>query len=325
MLATLSALILTVLSIAMPSGAQTTGRVPHIGYLWLGAEGSETASRLGLQQGLRELGYHEDRDIVIEYRYGNGDVERLHELVSEMVGSKVDIIFAAGTIVTDAVTRATTTIPIVALGGDLVGSGFVASLARPGGNITGMSINVGPELGGKWLELLHDLAPRAVRVAVVWNPTSSYSQNLVKAMREAAGPLGLSLTLHEARRPTDFPISLDAIAEQKPDALTTDTDPLTVSNRKGIIAFAAAHRVPAVYGLRDFVDDGGLMSYGPSIFDICRRVAGYVDKILKGAKPADLPVEQPTKYELVVNLKTARSLGLTVPPSILARADDVIE
>jgi ABC-type uncharacterized transport system substrate-binding protein len=231
----------------------------------------------------------------------------------------------AGTIVTDAVKRATTTIPVVALGGDLVGSDFVASLARPGGNITGMSINVGPELGGKWLELLHDLAPSALRVAVLWNPTSSYSQNLVQEMREAAGRLGLSLMVREARRPTDFPIALDAIAEQKPDALTTDTDPLTVSHRKGILEFAAAHRLPAVYGLRDFVDDGGLMSYGPSIFDVCRHVAGYVDKILKGAKPADLPVEQPTKYELVVNLKTAKALDLTVPQLILARADEVIE
>jgi putative tryptophan/tyrosine transport system substrate-binding protein len=325
MLAASLALTLAVLLGALSAGAQTTAKVPRIGYLWLGAEGSESASRLGLQQGLRELGYHEGSDIVIEYRYADGDVERLRELVSDLVASKVDVIFAAGTIVTDAVKRATTTIPVVATTGDPVRSGFVASLARPGGNITGLSVTAGPELAGKYLELLHDLAPRAARVAVLWVPLSSHSQNAVQAMREAAGALSLSLLSYEVRRPADFALALDAIAEQKPDALITDGDPLTVSHRKSIVEFAAVHRLPAAYGVRDFVDDGGLMSYGASIFDIARRVAGYVDKILKGAKPGDLPVEQPTKFELVVNLKTAKALGLTIPQSILARADEVIE
>jgi putative tryptophan/tyrosine transport system substrate-binding protein len=326
MLAASFALILAVLLAALPAGAQTTEKVPHIGYLWLGAEGSESSSRLGLQQGLRELGYHEGRDIVVEYRYADGDVERLRGLVSDLVASNVDLILAPGTVVTDAVKRATTTIPVVATTGDPVGSGFVASLARPGGNITGWAINVGPEIGGKWLGLLHDLAPRALLVAALWNPSSAVSQNDLRAMREAAGSLGLTVLPNGVRRPADFAVAFDAITGKNPDGLVTDADPLLVSFRKGIVEFAAAHRLPAVYGLRDFDDDGGLMSYGASIFDLWRRrVAGYVDKILKGAKPADLPVEQPTKFELVVNLKTAKALGLTIPPLILARADEVIE
>jgi putative ABC transport system substrate-binding protein len=325
MLAPLLALVLAVLSTALPAGAQTTGKVPHIGYLWLGAEGSQSAARLGFQQGLRELGYHEGRDIVIEYRYADGNVERLRELVSDMIASKVDVIFAQGAAVIAEVKRATTTIPVVATTMDLVGPGFVASLARPGGNITGFSIGAGPEIAGKYLELLRDVAPRAIRVAVLWNPSNPTMQDLVQAMREAAGSLGLSLLLHETRRPADFATALDAIAEQKPDALIPDNDSLTFSHRKAIVEFAAAHRLPAVYATREFVDDGGLISYGSSAFDIWRRVAGYVDKILKGAKPADLPVQQPTTFELVVNLKTARALDLTVPPSILARADEVIE
>ena len=181
------------------------------------------------------------------------------------------------------------------------------------------------EFGGKWVELLRELAPHGTRIATLWNPLNAASRELVQAVREACGNLGLTLLSDEARRPIDLPAAFAAVAEQAPDALIIDTDVVLLSNRKSIVEFAAAHDFPAMYGLREFVDDGGLMSYGPVAFDIWRRVAGYVDKILKGAKPADLPVQQPTKFELVVNLKTAKALGLTLPQSILARADEVIE
>jgi putative ABC transport system substrate-binding protein len=208
-----------------------------------------------------------------------------------MVASKVDIIVAPGVIVADAVKQATETIPIVAVTADPVGSGLVASLARPGGNITGFSFLV-TAFGGKWVELLHELAPHATRVAMLWNPLNAASRALVQAVREAAGGLGLTLLSHEAGRSEDLPRVFDAIVEQKPDAMIIDTDALILSRRKSIIELAAVHGIPAMYGLRECVDEGGLISYGPNPFDIWLRVAGYVDKILKGAKPADLPVQQ---------------------------------
>jgi len=291
----------------------------------LGAPGSDKATTLpGFRQGLRELGYQEGSSIAIEYGYAADSRERLHELIADMVASKVDIIVAPGVIVADAVKQATATIPVVAVTADPVGTGLVASLARPGGNITGFSFIV-TDFGGKWVELLHELVPHATRVAMLWNPLNAASRNLVQAVWEAAGSLGLTLLSDEAGQPEDLPKAFDAIVEQKPDALIIDTDALILSHRRSILEFAAVHGVPAMYGLREFVDEGGLISYGPSPFDIWRRVAGYVDKILKGAKPADLPVQQPTKFELVVNLKTANELGLTIPPSILARVDEVIE
>ena len=324
-LTTALAVTLVVLFAALTACAQTQSKIPHIGYIWLGAEGSDRATTLpGFQQGLRELGYQQGRDIVIDYSYADGSVERLRELVSHTVASKVDVIVAPGVIVADAVKSATRTIPVVALVGDPLASGLVASLARPGGNVTGFS-SMWPDLGGKFIELVHELVPHAARVAMLWNPSNGASRDLMQAMREPAGSLGLSLLLYETRRPADFPIAFGAITEQNPDALVIDTDVLLISHRKSIVEFAAERRLPSVYGLREFVVDGGLISYGSSSFDLSRRVAGYVDKILKGAKPADLPVEQPTKFELVLNLKTAKALGLTIPPMILARSDEVLE
>jgi putative ABC transport system substrate-binding protein len=241
-----------------------------------------------------------------------------------MVASKVDIIVAPGTIVADAVKHATTTIPVIALTGDPVGSGLVASLARPGGNITGFSA-MWPDLGGKFVELVRDVVPRAARVAMLWNPSSTAARNLVQATHEAADRLGLSLLLHEVRQLEDFPKAFEAITKQSPDAVISDTDVVLISQRRSIVEFAALHRIPAIYGLREFTEVGGLVSYGPNTIDLARRAAGYVDKILKGAKPADLPVQQPTKFELVVNLKTTAALCLTIPHQILARADEVIE
>jgi putative ABC transport system substrate-binding protein len=197
-------------------------------------------------------------------------------------------------------------------------------LKQPGENITGFSFVV-TEFGGKWVELLHELAPHGTRVVMLWNPLNAASRDLVQAVREACGNRGITLLLNEVRRPADLPVAFAAITEQAPDALIIDTDVVLLSNRKSIIDFAAAHSLPAMYGLREFVDDGVLISYGPVAFDIWRRVAGYVDKILKGAKRTDLPVQQPTKFELVVNLKRAAVLGLAIPRQILARADEVIE
>jgi putative ABC transport system substrate-binding protein len=318
------AVVLIVLSGAFAAGAQSQNRVPRIGYIWIGAEGSDRVTRPGLQQGLRELGYQEGRDILIEYRYADSSIERLRELVADTVASNVDIIVVPGVIVADTVKRATITIPVVALVGDPLASGLVASLARPGGNITGFSSTV-PEYGGKLVELLHQLVPNATRVAVLWNPLNAASRELVQALREAAPLLGLSLQWNEVRQRTDFPAAFEVIANQGPDALIVDTDVVLISQRKSILDFAAGNRLPAIYGLREFTDDGGLISFGADTFELARLAAGYVDKILKGAKPANLPVQQPTKFQLVINLRTAKALGLTIPPLILARADEVIE
>ena len=317
-------LVSVILLPALSAAAQTSGKIPRIGYIWLGAEGSDRATRPGLQQGLRELGYQEGHNIIIDYRYAEGSIERLPELVADTIASRVDVIVVPGVIVADAVKHATTTVPVVALVGDAVASGLAASLARPGGNITGFS-SMEPDYGGKLLELLHDLAPNATRVAVLWNPLNAAERSLIQTMADDATRIGVSLMPHELRRTAEFTTAFDAITEQQPDALIVGTDVLLLSHRKNIIEYAALHRFPAVYGLREFVDDGGLISFGADTVELARLAAGYVDKILKGDKPADLPVQQPTKFDLVINLRTAKALGLTVPPLILGRADEVIE
>ena len=278
LLATLG-LTLAILWVALTAPAQTPGKAPRVGYLWIGAEGSDRATSLpGFRHGLRELGYQEGINVEIDYRYAGGSIERLRELVSDMIGSRVDVIVAPGVIVADTVKQATTTIPVVAIAGDPIASGLVPSLPRPGGNITGFSFVV-TEFGGKWVELLRELAPQVTRIAVLWNPLNAASRELLQAVREACGNLGLTLLSDEARKPADLPVAFAAITEQAPDALIIDTDVVLLSNRKSIVEFAAAHDLPAMYGLREFVDDGGLISYGPVAFDVWRRVAGYVDKI----------------------------------------------
>ncbi len=305
--------------------AQPRTTIPHVGYLWLGADDEEDSTKRGLRQGLRDLGYVEGRDIIVEYRYADGHEERLAALVDELVDAKVDIILSPGTVVTNAVKKATTTIPVVSTTGDPVGSGFVQSLSRPGGNITGLSLNVGPDIAEKFLELLHEIVPGASRIAHVWNTSNSAGLAAAQVMRNTAEGLGITLMSHGVRSPSYLPMAFDAIATERSHAMIVDGDPLLVSQRRSIVDFAAAHQLPAVYGVRDFVDAGGLVAHGANIFGIWRRAASYVDKILKGAKPADLPVEQPTVFELVVNLKTAKVLGLVIPQIILARADEVIE
>jgi putative ABC transport system substrate-binding protein len=304
--------------------AQPRAAIPHIGYLWLGAAGEEDSTKRGLRQGLGDLGYVEGRNIIVDYRYADGHEQRLAALVGELIEARVDIILAPGSVVTRAVKQATTSIPVVSTSGDPIGSGFIQSLGRPGGNITGLSINSGLDIADKYLELLHEMVPDASRIATLWN-ISNPRLLTAPGMWKVAETLGITLLSHEVRSPSDLPKAFDSIAAERNDAMIIDGDPLLVSHRRSIVEFAAAHRLPAMYGLRDFVDAGGLIAYGASIFGIWRRVASYVDKILKGAKPADLPVEQPTEFELVLNLKTAKALGLVIPQMILARADVVIE
>jgi ABC-type uncharacterized transport system substrate-binding protein len=274
---------------------------------------------------LRELGWIEGKDVVLEHRYAENRLERLHDLAAELVRLKVDVIVAAGTLAPLAAKQATTTIPIVMMAaGDPLGSGLVASLARPGGNVTGMSLMT-PALGGKRLELVKEVLPRLSRVAVLWNAANPYSAIVFKETQIAGRTLGIDVLSLEVRSQADLDGAFEAVKQQHPDALITVEDPLTADHRQLIADFAIKQGLPSLHGIREFVAVGGLMSYGASLADLARRAANYVDKILRGAKPADLPVQQPTKFELVINLKTAKVLGVIVPPSLLARADEVIE
>jgi putative ABC transport system substrate-binding protein len=274
---------------------------------------------------LRELGWVEGKNIVYERRYADNHLERLPELAADLVRLKVDVIVADGTLAPLAAERTTSTIPIVMTSaGDPLGSGLVASLARPGGNVTGMSLMV-PDLGGKRLELLKEILPRLTRVAVLWNGANPYSAIVFKETQIAGRTLGIEVQSLEVRGPDDFDGAFEAARRQRPDALLTVEDPLSFDHRNLIADFTAGQRLPSLHGAKEFAAAGGLISYGTNLANVFRRAAGYVDKILKGANPADLPVQQPTKFDLVINLTTAKALGLTVPPSLLARADEVIE
>jgi putative ABC transport system substrate-binding protein len=306
--------------------AQPAAKVARIG--WLG-DRPATGPRLeAFLQGLRDLGYIEGRNLVIEYRYAEGKPERYSSLAVELVALKVDVIVAANTLAALAAKQATKTIPIVSVGaGDPVTSGLVTSLARPGGNVTGLS-SLAPELVGKCLELLKQAVPGVSRVAVLWQPGAQGERaemDMLKEAEVAARSLGVQLQLVETRGPADFEKAFSEITKARAGALTVLGSAMLNNERRRLVDLAAKNRLPAVYSSSQFVDAGGLMSYGANIADLWRRAATYVDKILKGAKPADLPVEQPTKFELVINLKTAKALGLTIPPAVLARADEVIE
>jgi putative tryptophan/tyrosine transport system substrate-binding protein len=279
-------------------------------------------------QGLRDLGYVEDRNLMIEYRSAEGKPERLPALAAELVGLKVDVIVAPNTPAALAAKQATRILPIVFIGaGDPVTSGLVTSLARPGGNVTGLSV-LSTELVGKWLELLQQAVPGVGRVAALWQPGAMderTDRDMFKGAEVAARALGVRLQFVEARGPADFERAFSDMIRANADALTVRPAPMFISERRRLVDLAAKNRLPAVYAWREFVDAGGLMAYGPTGADLYQRAATYVDKILRGAKPADLPVEQPTKFELSINLKTAKALGLTIPPSLLQRADQVIE
>jgi putative ABC transport system substrate-binding protein len=275
---------------------------------------------------LRELGYVEGKTLVLELRYGEARTERLPELARELVGLKVDVIVTATDVAIAAVKRETQTIPIV-MGNstDPVGTGFVASLARPGGNITGLS-SISPELSGKRLELLKEVVPGLSRVAFLWNPDVRGAVLDYKETEGAAGSLHLQLQSVEVVRAEDFDRAFSAVTKERAQALMMPAaNPVGFAKRGQIASFAQKNRLPSIYAQKEYVDAGGLMSYGPSTPDMHRRAATYVDKILKGTKPADLPVEQPMKFELVINLKTAKQIGLTIPPNVLARADTVIK
>ena len=302
--------------------AQQPKKVPRIGYL---AADSHAPTRDSFLQGLRDLGYIEGQTILIEWRYAEDKPDRFPELAAELVRLKLDVIVAANATALGALRRATTTIPIVmAAAGDPVASGLVDSLARPGGNITGLS-QMNPDLAGKRLELLNEIVPKLSRVAVFWNPQDQMSTISWNELQPPARSLGVQLQSVEIRSSGDFDKAFEDATRARAGALAIMPAPVFVTNLNRIADVAAKRRLPSIFHVKEFVDFGGLVAYGTDRSELFRRAATYVDKILKGAKPADLPVEQPTKFELVINLKTAKALRLTIPPSLLQRADQVIE
>jgi putative ABC transport system substrate-binding protein len=303
--------------------AQQSAKVHRIGLL------SPISHGLGIdafRDGLRALGYVESHSIVIEHRSADGRYDRLPDLAAELVRLRVDLIVAVVTQASVAAKNATNTIPIVMLAvGDPIGAGLVTSLARPGGNVTGTSF-MAVEAGGKSLELLRDVAPKLRLVGVLWNPTNPVFQTqMVKGTEAAARSLGIQLRMFAARNADEIERAFELINGDRVEALTVIVDPVFIEHRARLAALAATKRLPSVSEFRDYAEAGGLMAYAPDFSELGRRAASSVDKILKGAKPGDLPVEQPTKFQLVLNLKTAMAIGLTIPPSLLARADEVID
>jgi putative ABC transport system substrate-binding protein len=318
------------LAAPLAADAQKPAKVPRIGWMLTGSlEAPETQALLvAFRQGARERGYVEGENIVIEYRAAEGRLDRFPALAADLVRLKVDLIVAGSTSAARAAKQATTTIPIVApTMGDPVGDGLVASLARPGGNITGLTF-LGPELAPKRLELLKEALPKMSRVVGIWHQgglSERTTQDMLSQTETAARTLGVKLQLVAVRSPDEIDRAFSAMASQRPDAFIMFPSVMFFIERRRVIDLADKHRLPSIYVAREFVEPGGLFSYGASIADLFRRTATYVDRILKGAKPADLPVEQPTKFELIFNLKTAKALGLTIPPSMLQRADEVIQ
>jgi ABC-type uncharacterized transport system substrate-binding protein len=312
------------LAAPLAAEAQPAGKVYCIGVLEPTSMALNAANLDAFRQGLRELGYVEGRNMRIEYRSADGRSERFPDLAAELVRLKVDVILTRGTPAVMAAKNATGTIPVVmAASGDPVLSGVVSSLARPGGNVTGLSAVV-VEVSGKRLELIREVAPGVSRVAALFNMSNPNDALQWKEIETAAPSLRVQLQLLDVRKPSDFAGAFDAAVKGRAGALVVGLDALTWANHRPIVDLAAKHRLPAIYGGREFVNAGGLIAYGVSYPHLYHRAANFVDKILKGAKPADLPVEQPSKFELVINLKTAKALGLTIPQSLLQRADEVI-
>jgi putative tryptophan/tyrosine transport system substrate-binding protein len=295
---------------------------PKVGYVWIG-ERSTDVSGAGLRQGLVDKGYEIGRNLVFEDRYAKGDTEKVPAIIAELLALKVDVLATVGTSISLAARRATSTVPIVCISGDPVGTGLVASLSRPGGNVTGFSL-LAADYSAKWLELLKEALPKLHRVAALWNLDNPSIVMESEQLQAAARTLDLDLIAFSAK-PKDIEGSFAAIENGSFDGLVVTTDAFLEPYTTRIIALAAEHRLPAMYPFSTAVQQGGLMSYSADFFQLWRRAAGYVDRILKGAKPADLPIEQPTAVALKINLKTAKALGFTIPPTLLARADEVIE
>jgi putative ABC transport system substrate-binding protein len=325
----IKSIILLLVGLALASvhlaEAQQQTKVPRIAYFSAGSASSQ-ASRLEVfRQGLRDLGYAEGKDIVIEQRYAEGKLDRVAALAAELVGLKLDVIVTGGPAATRAAKEATATIPIVmGFDYDPVGSGVVASLARPGGNVTGLS-SLAPEISGKQLELLKEVFPRLSRVAVLGNSTEPAIGQLRKEAELVAGAFKVQLQYLDVLAPNDIRTAFRAANKGRAEAVLALSSFVIISQRTQIADLAIKNRLPAIYPWPEFVEDGGLMTYGASSNDLFRRAATYVDKILKGAKPANLPVEQPKKFEFIINLKTAKQIGLTIPPNVLVRADRVIK
>jgi putative ABC transport system substrate-binding protein len=309
------------LALSVPAEARQRAKIARIGFLSPGFG----AVPKPFHQRLEELGYVQGKNIVIEYRSAEGKLDRLPDLGAELVRLEVQLIVAAATPAADAAKHATTTIPIVMVDvGDPVATGLVTNLARPSGNITGVA-TLSPELSGKRLELLKEAVPNASRIAVFSNPTSRTNPLQLKQVQVAAQALAVRIQPLEVSKSEDFEGAFGAMVRERADAFMVLPDPVLNAHRATVVSLAAKHRLPGIYDRRAYADAGGLMTYGPNFPDLLRRAAVYVDKILKGAKPGDLPVEQPTKFELIINLKTAKQIGLTIPAGVLARADRVIK
>ena len=321
-----AAILFGVIAPGLSVDAQQEPKIATIGFLAPATPETATPLVAGFRQGLRELGHVEGKTFILELRYGHGKSERFPDLARELAGLKVNVIVASTDLAIAAVKRETRTIPIVmAFSTDPVGTGFVASLAHPGGNVTGLS-GISPELGAKRVELLKQVVPGLSRLAILWNPEVRGAVLDYKETEAAASSLRVELQSFEMSSTADLDRALSALISQHPQALILPAgNPSAFSKRDEIVRFAQKNRLPSMYGVREYVDLGGLMSYGPSISDMYRRAATYVDKILKGAKPANLPVERPTKFELVINLKTAKALGLVMPRPVLQRADQLIQ
>jgi putative ABC transport system substrate-binding protein len=310
---------------AWPIAVRAQLSLPRIGVLLVGLSPESKAAQ-HFRRGLRDAGYFEGRNVVIEWRYAQGDYDKVRAFVDEFIRTKVSVMVMDSTIGTEVAKRATATIPIVmALVLDPVGSGLIGSLAKPGGNITGLSMMSNVDLNSKRLQLLKEVIPNLERAAVIWNPDHPLHAKQVEDLKERAPSLAIELSFVGVRAPEQFGPAFSKFSNAKAQALYVIEDPLFFANRQIVLSLASAARLPTLHDLRRFPEEGALMSYGPDLYDLFRRAAIYVDRILKGAEPAGLPVEQPTRFELVINLKTAKALGLEIPPTLLGLADDIIE
>ena len=303
-------------------GLSTSNRIA-----FLGAESASTNQHFfdAFREGMREHGYIDGQNVTFLERWTEGRSERFPELIEELISLKADVIFVLSLPAALAAKSATTTVPIVFIASDPLGSGLVSSLARPAGNLTGLSLALGDEFSSKWLELLKEAVPNVTRVAVLWNPVNPATSHYVTVLRDAAEKLGVRLQLQAVSDPDQFTGAFATIVAERAQALIAVVDPVTARYRERVVELAKRNRLPAMYGFREFVDAGGLIAYGVNVPHLCRRAAVYVDKIIKGAQPSDLPVEQPTRFELVINVKTAKAIGLEIPDKLLALADEVIE